>query len=597
MTWQDLRGLDCDAVRTLGDSWKSYSDNMIGQSQRLRDEVVKGHLGTDYYESDTADLVREQIGLTADRFEDDLSDYATIRLSTGLLEVADALEAEQNELTELIPLIESHDFEIAGGPAEYDVNMSGELHRAILTTNPPQWLCDMVGIEKPDGFFDLDRLKAVFNGVDLYGTAMELADQYQDWLRAVMSRAHDADDDAAAALAQMRENPAELPPQFGETYDELLQEYKSDLSSEVAGEMRAIAAGESGLSPGQVNEWWDGLSEAEREALIAEHPELVGPVDGIPVESRDTANRTVLDRDISGLDSRIAAKEDQLAGLDPDSDEHQRLQEEIDGLKTDRTDLARLQDRITDDDGNPETYDETGQSYYLLDFATEGSGQAVVSIGNPDTADNVNAYVPGTGGGIAGAGGGLMNRAETMAADAQDASPDTETATVLWMGYDAPDDLLQATDDKWAEQGSDELESFTEGVRASAEGEAANLTLTGHSYGSTMVGTAAVTEGVDADNMLFIGSPGVGTDTADALGAQDVYATRNDSDVIQYGTVHGTDPVDGSFGADTIHSDVDGKDSPWYEEYKDPIRNHSSYWDDTNLQGREDMADVVTGRA
>jgi SAM-dependent methyltransferase len=62
--------------------------------------------------------------------------------------------------------------------------------------------------------------------------------------------------------------------------------------------------------------------------------------------------------------------------------------------------------------------------------------------------------------------------------------------------YDAPDDLLEATDSKWAREGSDELESFTKGLRATDQGDPANLTLTGHSYGTTMVGTAATTEGV-----------------------------------------------------------------------------------------------------
>ncbi len=602
MTWQHLRDLDCAAVRTLGDTWKAYVDKQLEQTERLRTDVIEGHLGVEHYESDTATQVRDQIGMTADRYEDDLSDYASTRIATTLFEAADAFEKEQAEIRELIPLIERHDFEIEGPHYEYDVNLSGDLHRAILTLDPPQWLCDKVGIAKPSGFWDIDTIKALFNSVDLYGTAIEMAGQYQDWLRSVMSRAHDADDEAAAALKAMSENPTELPPQLGATYDDLVDDYKTAVSEEVAGEAEAIAEGTSGMSPEQVNQWWDGLSDTEREALMNEHPEWVGPVDGIPTESRDTANRTLLDNEIDALGTRIAAKEQALGGLDPESEEYKQAKAELDDLKTDRDELSGLQDRITDD-GYPKAHGETGQPYYLLGYDTENSGKAIVAIGNPDTADNVNTFVPGTESRLGGVGS-LLNSAGTMAADAQFYAPGEETATVMWLGYDAPDTLIEATDDKWAESGAADLESFTQGVRATAEGDPSNLTVTGHSYGSTMIGTAAATEGIAADNLMFIGSPGVGVDTASALGVDEdrVWASTNDEDAIRYGPVHGTAPVDDSFGGNTFTSDSPREGSEWWKFWEGPIENHNSYWDtedsDTgpNTSSRSNQAYVVTGQ-
>ncbi|THV27561.1 alpha/beta hydrolase [Glycomyces paridis] len=605
MTWQQLRDLDCGAVRTLGDSWKTHVDAMLDQTERLRSDVIDGHLSVEHYESNTATQVREQIAMTADRFEDDLSDYASTRIATTLHEAADAFEAEQDELKELVPLIEQHDFDIEGPQSEYDVNLSGGLHQAILTLDPPQWLCDMCGVKKPDGFWDWDTVKVLFNGVDLYGTAIGLAGQYQDWLRAVMSRAHDADDDAAAALKEMRENPSELPPQLGATYDDLIGDYKDAVSQEVADEARAIAEGTSGMSPEQVNQWWEGLSDAERDALVAEHPEWVGPVDGIPTESRDTANRTLLDDRIDGLDTQIAAKEAELAQTPPTDPQYSILEAEIHDLQTDRDELSDLQGEITNEDGSPKSYSETGQQYYLLGFDTEGSGQAIVSVGNPDTADNVNAYVPGTGGDLAGASGGLLDRTRTMAFDAQNAAPGEETATVLWMGYDAPDDLIEATDSKWAEEGSADLESFTQGIRATAEGDPSNLTLTGHSYGTTMVGTAAATEGVDADNLMFVASPGVGVDTASALGVNEdnVWASTNESDMIQYAPVHGNAPVNEDFGGNTFTSDATRESGSWWQFWDGPVENHSSYWDTgneehpvANTTSRTNQSYIVTGQ-
>ncbi|MEU6246623.1 alpha/beta hydrolase [Glycomyces sp. NPDC047010] len=621
MSWKDLRDLDCTAIQSGGYAWAGYVDRMVEQSERLRSDVISGHLSVDNFESDTATQVREHIDMFVGRFEDDLSDYAQTRVRTALLEAADALKTEQDDLSDLIELIETHDFEIEGDKHEYKVNPSGNLHRSIfLHLDPPQWLCDRIGMDKSSGWYDLlSQVEALGKLNELYDAAGDLARQYQDWLRAIMSRAHDADDDAAAALSAMRENPPELPPQLGATYDDLIGDYKTALSEEVAAEMEAIFNGESDMSPEQVNQWWEHLSDAEREALIAEHPEWVGPTDGIPTDVRDTANRTVLDDQITGLDQQIAAIEAQLAQRDADllagrsSDStlsYAELQGQLEALQTDRNDLAALQAQITDDDGNPASFtlDENAdppvtQQYYLLGFGSEGSGQAIVSLGNPDTADNINAYVPGTGGSLEGASGGLMNRTETMAADAYRwGVPGEETATILWMGYDAPDNAypgqegiwtdIEAAHGSYAEDAAEDLESFTQGLRATTESplEPANLTLTGHSYGTTVIGEAAASEGVDADNILFIASPGVTADTAEALGvgAENVYATRNDADVIQYTPFHGMDPVKDEFGATVIES---------YADDGSASHNHSTYWDEVNRQGRIDMSDVITGQA
>ncbi|MDA1360535.1 alpha/beta hydrolase [Glycomyces luteolus] len=591
LTWEHLRDLDCGAIRTLGDTWKAYVEQQLAHTERLRTEVIEGHLSAEHFESDTATQVREQIGMTADRYEDDLSDYASTRIATTLFEVADAFEKEQNELKELVPLIEQHDFEIEGPRSEYDVNLSGDLHQAILTLNPPQWLCDMCGVQKPDGFWDLDTIKVLFNGVDLYGTAIGLAGQYQDWLRAVMSRAHDADDEAAAALSEMRENPTELPPRLGATYDDLVDDYKEGVTEEVAGEAKAIAEGTSGMSPEQVNQWWEGLSESERQALIEEHPEWVGPVDGIPTESRDTANRTLLDNDIDRLGTQIAAKEQALQGMDPESEEYEQAKEELDGLKGDRDDLANLQDRITNDDGTPALAEgpEPKQPYYLLGFGTQDSGRAIVSVGNPDTADNVNTLVPGTTSNLTDVDG-LINRAETMQSDAQLAAPGASNATVMWLGYDAPDTIVpEAMQERWADGASNDLERFTKGLDATGQPNT-NHTLTGHSYGTTVIGHAASQDGVNADNIVFVASPGVGTDTASALGVDEdnVWSTTNSLDPIQLSPdfLHGANPAGEDFGGNTFHSDT----GAWN------ANNHSTYWDDTNMAGRETLADIATGQ-
>lgn len=44
------------------------------------------------------------------------------------------------------------------------------------------------------------------------------------------------------------------------------------------------------------------------------------------------------------------------------------------------------------------------QGHYLLGFSTADDGRAIVAKGNPDTADNVATFIPGTTADLAGVG-------------------------------------------------------------------------------------------------------------------------------------------------------------------------------------------------
>ena len=57
----------------------------------------------------------------------------------------------------------------------------------------------------------------------------------------------------------------------------------------------------------QVAEWWSTLTAAEKEAVIATYPDVIGCADGLPADARDQANRISLDGDL-----------DLLAGKDDD---------------------------------------------------------------------------------------------------------------------------------------------------------------------------------------------------------------------------------------------------------------------------------------
>ena len=198
--------------------------------------------------------------------------------------------------------------------------------------------------------------------------------------------------------------------------------------------------------------------------------------------------------------------------------------------------LARLDGVLAGLDGLAERLaDETGPRAYLLGLDPAGDGRAIVAVGNPDRSDNVLTYVPGMTSDLAGVGGEL-GRAERLAARCAELGPAEQTATVLWLDYDAPDFLDEALLATRADDAGPALHRFQEGLRATHDGTPARQTVLGHSYGSLVVGATARDHGLAADGVAFVGSPGVGVDHAAELGLPPgrVWSSTARDDVIQY---------------------------------------------------------------
>lgn len=247
-------------------------------------------------------------------------------------------------------------------------------------------------------------------------------------------------------------------------------------------------------TPAQVRRWWTALSPAQQRWLLAAEPGRLGPLDGVPAAVRDAANRLTLDE----LPAR-------LPGLDA------------------------LRDRLADGDG---------ARAYLLRIDPAGEGQAVVALGDPDRAANVLTQVPGMTADLASYGVELA-RAERIAARAAELAPGSATSTVMWLGYDAPDFVPEAASRSQAAAGATGLRLFQEGLRATHLGPPAHQTVLGHSYGSLVVGTAAARPGLATDDVVFVGSPGVGVDSAADLRVPSgqVWSSTSRSDVIQWAAV------------------------------------------------------------
>ncbi|MFC9650700.1 alpha/beta hydrolase [Streptomyces sp. NPDC056937] len=179
---------------------------------------------------------------------------------------------------------------------------------------------------------------------------------------------------------------------------------------------------------------------------------------------------------------------------------------------------------------------------YLLGIGDEGNGRAIVSYGNPDTARNVSAYVPGLGTALdEDFVKNDMKRARDTAIGAQEY--DRSSASIVWLGYDAPQlsaaDISGNADVMFADQaqvGAVAYNEFMSGISATNENDDPHVTAVGHSYGSLTVGQAAQRPGgvPGADDIILLGSPGTGAKSADELGVgrEHVYVGAAENDPV-----------------------------------------------------------------
>lgn len=194
---------------------------------------------------------------------------------------------------------------------------------------------------------------------------------------------------------------------------------------------------------------------------------------------------------------------------------------------------------------------------------TEIDGALSVVVGDIDTADKVTTLVSGTG---SSAPNGLRDSA---ALAGRITCPGQ--ATVAWHGYSAPDDLVRAADPASAVTGSRSLRRFQESLRQ--RNPVARLSVVGHSYGTVVIDKATTSpeSPLEADEIHLMGSPGMTARTAGDMnlnsldGHAEVHVHQADGDPINViadlGLVHGSDPADPGFGADSVNGrspDADG---------------------------------------
>lgn len=360
---------------------------------------------------------------------------------------------------------------------------------------------------------------------------------------------------------------------------------------------RALAAKpRAGASPRDVRDWWVGLTERQRLAVVAAAPGAIGNLHGVPAGARHAANTVALDRDLADL-----------GGLHPSllTDQERRTLEVARATDEARDNIARHVDPVT---GEP----VTAQVYAYDPTAFDGDGRVAVAAGDLDTADHVAVLVPGLG--TDGDSAGFYSeRAATLYESTRTLDPSQSNATLAWIGYDAPDnvpweggvDALGVVREDLAAAGGARLADTLDGLRASRAHDPAHLTAIGHSYGSTTLGHGAHDHGLPVDDIVVVGSPGMGGDTDHArdLGIDPghVWAGANSHDPVtdlgNHGAVHlellaggglGDDPVEDDFGANRFRAESTTRGEGG------PFADHAKYFDH-DTESLHNISQVVIG--
>lgn len=334
-------------------------------------------------------------------------------------------------------------------------------------------------------------------------------------------------------------------------------------------------------SPAANAGWWAGLTEDERKQVLRKHPEWIGNRDGIPAEYRDKANR-----------ARLGELED-------------TLRERYDKLRRDLTDnnpfngpvfggaaeLDELRDKLDSIDAIRRAIAADDRKLLMVDTSGD-MVKAAVADGDIDNAKHIGVF---TGGVNTTVDGELVKYSKQMDALQAEARRFTgeEVATVTWLGYEAPQhanplkDPLQAAQDilgdrsalspDSARKGGKDLAEFLNGLDTSRDTDA-HVTAMGHSYGS-LTTSYAVQRGTGVDDVIFFGSPGIGTHDVRDLRVPDAFLVEADGDWIADTQAFGPDPASMK---DMKHLD------------SGDIRGHSDYLD-SGSQSLRNMGAVVAG--
>lgn len=496
LTWQLLRDLKTSEFTAAGDTWHEVSDR--SDSDRVRVDRAMSAKLRETQESEAAEAALGRLQRLSRNFHYLHSECGLVR--TALNGLAADLAEPQNQLKQALA---------EAAVLKFTVNADGSV------TFPATEVADLTGATKEapgSSVRGSSRLPLEPPGFGAQGPSpLYPGHSFVKPLNPNAAKAQDIADRVARAVR----SAAEIDARYTRTLSGLRAEKGLDVTAATlkdvvrdTADVRSTAGRHLGegvpedKSPAERKKWWDGLTDEQRQEYLEIAPDLVGGLDGIPAAARDEANRTCLPLLI-----------DELARRD-DGDSETKLNA-----------LRMIKDKLDKPSDPP---------MFLLGIGDEGNGRAIVSYGNPDTSRNVSAYVPGFRTKLNDEFvDDTMTRAQDTALGAR--SVDPSSASIIWLGYDAPQ-LADVATTGDAERGGAAYNQFMSGLATTNENMDPHLTAIGHSYGSLTVGSAAEQSGgiPGVDDIILVGSPGVGVDRAEDLGVgrDHVFVGSADNDLV-----------------------------------------------------------------
>jgi len=233
--------------------------------------------------------------------------------------------------------------------------------------------------------------------------------------------------------------------------------------------------------PGAAATALGAIGRSDALVLAREYPDLIGDLDGAPPQLRYAANEILIALEVTRLTMTLPLLESSLTGASPT-----------------QAIVARTEERI----GEYQRWLDEGRQILLFD--PTGDGRAVEVFGDLDAAEHIAVVVPGMANDI--------RNFDRLREDAQDlfGAAAGDTAAIAWLGYDTPDGV-DAVSRAAADRAAPRLAAFLEGIDP---GSQRSITVVAHSYGSVVAGAAAA-GGIEADNLVFVGSPGTSLRNAD----------------------------------------------------------------------------------
>ncbi|MFE3515312.1 alpha/beta hydrolase [Streptomyces sp. NPDC059166] len=473
LTWAQLRDLKCGELEGAADGWGRSSNRADAARDRIEQQLLTGLRDTQ--EGEAAQAAVQRLRQLGRNFQYVYTECGLLR--TTLNSLAHEMKTQQRALNDALDDAAALKYTVhPDGSVTYPAGGEGLVDGAPLKGGTAT-STGLQGLLPPSGLTAPNPHAAKAQDIADRVTGAVRAAAEIDWRYAGILRRLKAEDGLKVPDSTWRDAAGDA----AELRDAACAYLKDAIPRDA--------------SPADRRDWWAALTQEQREEYLAVYPDLIGNLDGIPALVRDAANRDnlqLLIGELSGRDDDKATT--QLAGL-----------REID-----------RQLNAAPKPGEP--------PMMLLGISDEGNGRAIVSYGNPDTSRNVAAYVPGLNTALDEefATGDLKRALDTAIATRE---IDPSSATVAWLGYDAPQlidgrESLAVAGNERAEVGGRAFREFMDGLGVVNENSDPHMVAIGHSYGSRTVGAATQLPGgiAGVDDIVLVGSPGVGVDRAEELG-------------------------------------------------------------------------------